>query len=225
MEIPVPIRRLSLYGLLFIFLSEVAPAQGTLEHAGRPVSEADLRDAIQRVEELARDLEAGPKTYREHLQTALHKLGYSRYHPLFRTNLNGFEQSQIDLEDADEFRMGAFAFSLKSGGQPLNPDPFDDWVEVQKGIERFEPAMDEARKAVARAGTIAVNSTGNIRLEVFQKLRKRWSAAVVKAMQAYEHALAVRAVVFSDGKMVPAPETFRFIYDGGRYAVVAPGLR
>lgn len=237
MEIPVPIRRLFLCGVLFLFYDcvsfasvqeehssqapgEVSPALQTPENTRRPVSEADFLDAIERVEELARDLEAGPKTYREHLQTALYKLGYGRYHPLFRTSLNGFEQDQIDLEDADEFKMGSFAFSLKSAGQPLHPDPFDDWVDVQRLIESFEPTMDDARKVVARAGIIAVNTTGNIRLEVFQKLRKRWSAAVAQAMQAYEHALAIRAVLFSDGEMVPAPETFRLIYDGGRYAVV-----
>jgi hypothetical protein len=237
MEISVLVSRLSLCGLLSLFHAcvsfasvqderplqapaEVALAPGTPELRRRPLSEADFRDAIQRVEELALDLEAGPKKYREHLQAALYKLGYGRYHPLFRTSLSGFEQDEIDLEDADEFKMGSFAFSLKSAGQPLSPDPFDDWVEVQKQIESFEPTMDDAREVVARAGMIAANSTENIRLEVFQKLRKRWGAAVLRAMEAYEHALAVRAVLFSNGEMVPATETFRLIYDGGRYAII-----
>lgn len=217
MEIPAPIRWLVLCAPLFLTFA------ATPEPATRAVSEADLDGAIQRVERLARDLEAGPKTYSEHLHRALYKLGYGRNDPLFRTSLNGFEQDQIDLDDADEFKMGAFAFSLKSAGQALNPDPFNDWPDVQKLLESFERTLEEARTVVARAGILSVHSDRNIRLETFQKLRKRWSAAVVQAMQAYEHALAIRAVLFSDGQMVPAPQTFRLILDGGRYAVIEPG--
>ena len=217
MEIQAPIRWLALCSPLFLTFA------ATPQPATEAVSEADLDGAIQRVERLARDLEAGPKTYREHLHAALYKLGYGRHDPLFRTSLNGFEQDQIDLDDADEFKMGLFAFSLKSAGQALNPDPFDDWLDVQKLLESFEPTLEQARTVVARAGLVAVHSDRNIRLEAFHKLRKRWSAAMLQAMQAYEHALAIRAVLFHDGEMVPAPQTFRLILDGGRYAVVEPG--
>jgi hypothetical protein len=217
MEIRAPIRWLALCVPLLLPLS-AAP-----EPATRAVSEAELDGAIQRVEQLARDLEAGPKTYSEHLHRALYKLGYGPYDPLFRTSLNGFEQDQIDLDDADEFKMGSFAFSLKSAGQSLNPDPFYDWLDVQKLLESFEPTLEQARTVVARAGIMAVHSDRNIRLEAFHKLRKRWRAALAQAMQAYEHALAIRAVLFSDGQMVPAPQAFRLILDGGRYAVVEPG--
>jgi hypothetical protein len=237
MGIPVPVRRSSLFGLLliscccvtFAFVpdegspqapSQIAPAHRTLEQAGLSVAEADFREAIHQVEELAKGLETGPKTYREHLHTALYKLGYGLHHPLFRTSLNGFEQDQIDLEDADEYKMGSFAFSVRSAGQVLSPDPFDDWVGVQQRIDSFEPTMDSARRAVARTGTIAFNSAGNIPLEVFHKLNNRWRAAVVQATEAYEHALAIRAVLYSDGEMVPAPQSFKFLYDSGRYAVV-----
>ncbi len=214
MAILAPVRWLALCSLTFA---------ATPQPAIRAVSEADLDGAVRRVEQLARDLEAGPKTYSEHLHRALYKLGYGRYDPLFRTTLNGFEQDQIDLDDADEFKMGAFAFALKSAGQSLNPDPFNDWLDVQKLLESFEPTLEQARTVVARAGIMAVHSDGNTRPEVFQKLQKRWSVAVVQAMQAYEHALAIRAVLFHDGEMVPAPQTFRLILDGGRYAVVEPG--
>lgn len=185
-----------------------------------PVSEAELRSAIESVEELDRGLETGCKAYRESLNVALHKLGYGPYHPLFRTSLNGFEQDQIDLEAADEFKMGSFAFSLKTSGQPLTPDPFNEWAQVQNRLDRFEATVDSARKVVTRADIYVFKSTDNTPREVFQKLKKRWRAAVAHANQAYEHALAVRAVLYDAGEMVPAPETFRFIYEGGKYAVI-----
>jgi hypothetical protein len=222
MEISAPIRWLTLCTPLLLFHGCLTFA-GTPDPATRAVSEADLDGAIQRVEQLARDLETGPKTYSVHLHRALYKLGYGRNDPLFRTSLNGFEQDQIDLDDADEFKMGAFAFSLKRAGQALNPDPFDDWLDVQKLIEAFEPTLEQSRTVMARAGIIVLHSDRNIRLDAFQKLRKRWSAAVFQAMQAYEHAMAIRAVLFSDGEMVPAPQNFRLILDGGRYAVIEPG--
>ena len=197
---------------------EVAPALKTPADSVRAPNEVDFLDAIQRVEELAQGLEA--RAYRDHLQEALLKLGYSRYHPLFRTSLNGFERRQINLEDADEYKMGSFAFSLKSAGQVLSPDPFDDWLKVQSRLDTFERTMEGARNVVAHANILAVNTTGNMSLEVFRKLSKRWRTAVGKATDAYEHALAVRAVLYSDGELRPAPETFRFIIDGGPYALV-----
>jgi hypothetical protein len=225
MEHRVSIR---LCGLLFVFhccrTFALVPGEGLPQEPKEVVpdlrksSEADFRDAIQRVEDLAQVLEA--RTYREHLQEALHKLGYGPYHPLFRTSLNGFEQHQIDLEAADEFKMGSFAFLLKSEGQVLSPDPFDDWLKVQKRLEIFEPAMEGARNAVARTGILAANATGNMPVEVFRKLSKRWRAAEVRATSAYEHALAVRAVLYSDGELTLAPQTFRLVLDGGQYAVV-----
>jgi len=186
----------------------------------RPVNERDFRGAIQDVQDLARALETGCKAYRENLALALHRLGYGPYHPLFRTSLNGFELDQIDLEAADEFKMGAFAFSLKTAGQRLNPDPFEKWVQVQKRLDTFEKTLDAARGIVTRADIYALNSPENIPREVFLKLRKQWLAAVTHANDAYQHALAVRAVLDENGELVPAPESFRFIYDGGKYGVI-----
>lgn len=199
---------------------DVSPTQRTPESIGQPAGEADLRDAVQRAEELARDLEAGLKTYREHLKTVLYRLGYGPYHPLFRTRLNGFEQDQIDLEDLDAFKMGLFAFTLKSAGVRLDPDPFADWAELQKRLESFEPTMHAARRVVTQAGIFAVDSEANTSQEVFQKLRKRWRRAVRQATETYGHAIAVRPVLFEDGEMVPAPASVRYIPGGGRYAVV-----
>jgi hypothetical protein len=208
----------------FAFVPEEGLPQASNEklmatHA-EPVTELDFRSAILRVQDLAWGLETGCKAYRQNLDLALHKLGYGPYHPLFRTSLNGFDLDQIDLEAADEFKMGSFAFSLKSSGQTLTPDPFEQWVQVQRRLDTFEKTLDGARRVVTRAGIYAFNSKDNIPREVFVKLRKQWLAAVAHATEAYEHALAVRAVLDDDGEMVPAPESFRFIYDGGKYGVI-----
>jgi hypothetical protein len=237
MDSPASVRRSSLCCLLLVFLccgtfiplsaegfpqapSAVDANFKTPTGSERHLTESDLREAIQRVEELAKALEA--RTYRQHLREALSNLGYGLHHPLFRTSLNGFEQRQIDLEDADEFKMGSFAFSLRSGGQPLRPDPFDDWLEVQLQLEAFEPTLDRARRIVAGTSILAANTTANIPFDVFRKLSKRWRSAVVKATDAYENALAIRAVQYVDGQFAPAPQTLKFILYGGQYAIVCP---
>ncbi len=190
----------------------------TLADEQKPVSEAELRNAIQRVEQLAESLQT--RTYREELRDALRKLGYGEHDPLFRTSLNGFEEREIDLDDADEFKRGAFAFGLRSAGHVLSPDPFDGWIEVQKQIDAFEPTMAGARRIVARGSVLAADTAGSIPLDVFRKLSKRWRAAVSRATEAYEHALAIRAVEYNDGELIPAQQSFRYIFDGGRYAVI-----
>lgn len=226
----------SLFGLVFILhccvssalVREDNPSQAPGDVASgytgsdqtrKPASEADFRGEILRVEQLARGLEGGLKAYHEHLQAAMQKQGYGPYHPLFRTHVNGFQLDQIDLEDADEYRRGSFALSLKSAGQPLDPDPFGDWVAVQNWLDRFEATMDNARIVMARADLFVANSTENIPREVFQQLRKRWRTAAGQASEAYEHAMAVRAVLYLDGETIPVPQSYRFIRGGGRYAV------
>ncbi len=186
----------------------------------KPANETDFRAEVLRVEQLARGLEGGLRTYHEHLQTAMLKQGYGPYHPLFRTHINGFVQDQIDLEDADEYRRGSFAFSLKASGKPLDPDPFGDWVTVQNWLDSFEATMDNARTVMAQADLFAANSTENIPREIFRQLRKRWRAASEQATEAYDHAMAIRAVLSIDGDTVPVPQSYRFISGGGRYATI-----
>lgn len=226
LSICIPLLVPALCGTLVVVPAEGSPqlpdditlTLRTLADEEKPVSETDFRNAIQRVEELAELLQA--TRYREELREALRKLGYGEHDPLFRTSLNGFEQRQIDLDDADEFKRGSFAFSLRNAGQILTPDPFDGWIKVQKQIDAFEPTMSGARRIVARGSVLAANTGGNIPIDVFRKLSKRWRDAVSKATEAYEHALAIRAVEYSDGELTPAPQNFRFILDGGRYAVI-----
>jgi hypothetical protein len=198
--------------------SDAAPRLRTLAGDESPVGEAEVRKAIQRVEELAVSLQA--RAYREELREALRKLGYGEHDPVFRTSLNGFAQRQIDLDDADEFKRGAFAFSLRSAGQRLTPDPFDGWIKIQKQIDAFEPTMSGARATIARGGILAAEGPGNIPIDTFRKLSRRWRDAVSKATEAYEHALAIRAVEYSGGELTPAPQNFRFILNGGRYAAI-----
>jgi hypothetical protein len=227
----------SLFGLLFILYcgvsfadvreddpseapGEVASTYSGSDQTRKPASEADFREEVQRVEQLARGLEGRLKAYHEHLQTAMLKRGYGPYHPLFRTHVNGFLLDEIDLEDADEYKRGSFAFSLKAAGQALDPDPFSDWVAVQNWLDGFEATMDNARIVLARADLFVANSTENIPREVFQQLRKRWRAAAAQAMEAYDHAMAIRAVSYIGGETVPASQSYRFIRGGGRYGVI-----
>ena len=151
---------------------------------------------------------------------ALWHQGYGPYHPLFRTSLNGFEQDQIDLEDLDSFKMGVFAYRLKGVGTLLDPDPFVDWKEVQNSLAEFEVKIDNARRVMARSNTFDAHSSQNIPPGVLLHLRRHWLIAVEQATDAYQHALAVRAVDFKEGEIVPAAATVRRIFGGGRYGVI-----
>jgi hypothetical protein len=227
----------SLLGLLFILHccvsivlareDNASQAAGDIASTGsgsaqtrEPASEADFREEVQRVEQLAQGIAGGLKTYHEHLQTAMQKKGFGPYHPLFRTHINGFLIDQIDLEDSDEYKRGSFALSLKTAGQPLDPDPFGDWLAVQKSLDGFEATMDNARMVMARADLFVANGKANIPRDIFQQLRKRWRAAAGQAMDAYDHATAIRAVFYIDGKTVHAPQSYRFIRGGVRYGVM-----
>jgi hypothetical protein len=86
----------SLFGLLFILNcgvsfadvqdddpseapGEVASTYSGSDQTRKPASEADFREEVQRVEQLARGLEGRLKAYHEHLQTAMLKRGYGPY--------------------------------------------------------------------------------------------------------------------------------------------------
>jgi len=216
----------SLLLTLMVFSLAGGPAYGLVQVERQPgyaeqlVTEAEFRDAVEHAEELARGLQIGLKSYHEHLLAAMQRQGYGPYHPLFRTSLNGFAQDQIDLEALDEFKMGQFAFALQRAGKLLAPDPFLDWVEVQKRLDGFEATMNDARRVVARTNIFDATSDQNISPEIFKKMRKRWRVAVRQAADAQAQAKAVRAVAFEHGEMIPAEPNIRLIPGGGRYAVV-----
>lgn len=186
---------------------------------GQPVTEADLRSAVQRVEQLAKDLRTELKCYHDHLESAMWRLGYGPYHPLFRTNVNGFFQEQFDLADFDQHKMGSLALDLKKQGKALMPDPFIDWVEIQSLLDNYQATVDGARKVVARTDIVDASSDQNISAEAFAKLKKRWREAVLQAGLAHDHAMAVRAVQFENGEMIPAESTIRLL-PGGKAATI-----
>ena len=186
----------------------------------KPATEAELRTAIEDVEQLSHDLQSGLKRYRYHLLAALAQEGYGRYHPLFRTSLNGFQQDQIDLDDLDEFKMGEFAYTLQSAGILLDPDPFADWIEIQKRLEIFDTRLNNAWRVVARSNIFVVHNADNIPRDTLRKLRKHWAAILDQVTNAHEHAMAVRAVSFEHGDMLPTPPNVRRLFEGGRYVVI-----
>lgn len=195
--------------------SEERPSTDTAQSA----TEAEFRTAVENVEQLARGLQAGVKLYSNDLHTAMQRKGYGPHHPLFRTKVDGFEQDQIDLDSLDQFKMGRFAFGLQSSGVLLEPDPFTAWAEVQMWLDSFTAVMDPARKVVARTSLVAANTSQSVPLETFRALSKRWRAAVQQVVDAYEHAMAVRAVEIREGAMIPVEATVRML-GGGRYAVI-----
>jgi hypothetical protein len=199
------------YPLLAGLLIPIGLAPG---YAAQGVTEAAFREAVEHTEQLGNDLRSTLKIYERDLRAALFHLGYGPHHPIFRTSLNGFYQSDIDLDDLGEFKMGRFAFELRSRGTQLTPDPFVAWAEVQKQLDRFQATMESARRVVTRAHVLDAASDGNIPAEAFRKLTSRWRAVVNRASDAHEHAAAVHPVEFQGGVMVPAEQSIR-MYSGG----------
>lgn len=185
-----------------------------------PVSAAAMREAVERVEQITKDLQAGLKTYHQQLLGSMFKLGYGQYHPVFSTRVNGFETRPFDLEDFNEFKMGRLAFDLKSQGTELMPDPFIAWANVQQHLSAFNDILDKARRVVVRTSIVDANSSQNIPDEDFRKLMNRWRAAVKRATDQYEHAIAVRPVQYEKGVMVPSPPSIRWSSGGTNAATI-----
>jgi hypothetical protein len=200
--------------LLLFLIAFLLPAT-----AGQTAAtEAEFRDAVQVTEDFARQFRSSLKTYHDHLLSALYRLGYSPFHPLFRTMLDGFSVNQIDLEALDEFKMGRLAFQLRSQGTPLAPDPFVDWAQVQNYLEKYPKTIDPARRIAARADILDAASPSNIPPDVFRKLMSRWRSAIRGASESYDRARAVAAVRFQNGVMVPSEANVRALPDAGAYA-------
>jgi hypothetical protein len=194
--------------------------QRPLADIEQSVTEAEFRSAVQNAEQLAHGLQAGLKKYGSDLQTGLQRQGYGPHHPLFRTKVNGFEQDQIDLDALDQFKRGRFALRLQRSGVTLEPDPFADWAEVQVWLDSFTAIMDQARSIVVRASVVAANTGEGIPIETYRALKKRWRAASDHVSDAYQQAMAVRAVEVRGGALMPVEATVRMIRGGGRYAVI-----
>lgn len=210
-----------IWSLLILFsVSSYSQPSRRWAEIDKPATEAELRTAIEDIGRLAHDLQTGLKRYRDHLLAALAQEGYGPYHPLFRTSLNGFEQDQIDLDDFDEFKMGEFAHSLQEMGTVLAPDPFADWREVQRNLVQFEARLNNAWRVVARSNIFEAQSDRNISRQSLRKLQKRWAATETQAINAHDHAMAVRAVEFQNGEAVSVPANVRRIFGGARYAVI-----
>jgi hypothetical protein len=105
-------------------------------------------------------------------------------------------------------------------GTLLDPNPFADWKEVLKNLAEFDAKIDNARRVITRSNIFDAHSGQNIPPKVLRQLRKHWLVTVEQATNAYEHAMAVRAVDFEDGEIVPAAPKVRRIFGGGRYGVI-----
>jgi hypothetical protein len=108
------------------------------------------------------------------------------------------------LDGLDDVQMGRAAFARQRQGKRLKPDPFADWAEIQKCLDRFEDSIDGARRVVARSEILDASSSERIPPDVFRKLRNRWRSALHAASSSYQKALAVRAVQFDNGVLIAA---------------------
>jgi hypothetical protein len=182
----------------------ITATTGATAQTAQPATETEFREAVQQAEEIARGLRSELRRYRGALRRAMRRQGYGPYRSLFRSSINGFAEDHGDLDSSDELKMGRFAFTLKTEGTELDPDPFPAWLKVQNWITRYETTMDAWRDVIVRGHLVTAHAEQNIPLLTYKQLNKRWRNAEQRALEGYERAVAVRPVYFEDGVMVPA---------------------
>src|SRR5712691_10049616 len=158
------------------------------------VTEAEVRSALQDVEELASHLQYELKSYRERLKQARERYGRGFNDPAYKQKLAGFDQDiqTGDLDETEQMKAALFAAMMNTAGVRLDPDPFRYWAEIEKDLARYDGRIDNARDLMAQANTFNVKSEENIPSKVLRKLKSQWLAALKQAEKQRQKAEAAR---------------------------------
>ena len=148
-------------------------------------TEAEFRDAVNRVEQLTRSLREDIALYQEHLQRAMKIYGRGFSDPGYPQRLPGFDQDirTGDIAQTEKIKRGVFASILITSGVHLDPDPLHDWAEVEKSLDRYPPLLDKASSLNAGSNILDASSHDNMSAETVQRLKSRWQAAARQAEQ------------------------------------------
>jgi hypothetical protein len=169
--------------------------------APAPVTEAEIRAAIQTVDELARRLEGGVSSYQEHLKAALKAYGPSYDDPVLGRKLESFA-ADIQTGDPDQTaraKLALFACLIRTAGVRLDPDLIREWNDIQSLLDRFETRIDEGGAVWARSN-LYVAGAQNIPVNVLRKLKGEWQSALARAQQQRTRALSARPQTLAVGQ-------------------------
>jgi len=198
-------RRLLIFGLLVLLFGGTSSAQDsqpassadTPEFQPKPraqVSEAEVRDALNDVEDLAAHLQYELTSYQERLKQARQLYGRGFHDPNYKQKLEGFDQDiqSRDPDQTEKMKLALFAAMMNTAGVRLDPDPFGYWAEIEKDLARYDGRIDKARDLMTRANMFDVKSEENIPSKVLRKLKSRWLTVLKQVENQCERAEAER---------------------------------
>jgi len=201
-------RRFLIFGMLAPLLvaasdAQDLPASPPLSPVATPelqsnspavVTEAEVRGALQDVEELAYEIQFELKSYHATLKQARDRYGRGFNNPAYKQRLAGFDLDiqTTDLDQTEKMKAALFAAMINTAGVHLDPDPFRYWASIEKDLDSYDGRIDKARDLMARANMFDVKSEENIPWKVLRKFRSEWLASLKQAEKLHQRADSAR---------------------------------
>ena len=159
------------------------PASPPPSHPHEQVTEAEVRGALQDVEELASQIQFELKSYHERLKQARDRYGRGFNNPAYKQRLAGFDLDiqTTDVDQTEKMKAALFAVMINTAGVRLDPDPFRSWVSIERDLDSYDRRIDKTRDLMARANMFDVKSEENIPWKVLRKFKSEWLAALKQA--------------------------------------------
>jgi hypothetical protein len=176
---------LALIGLFAIGTANARPVP--------PVTEAEIRDAIRNVQDLASGLQNNLATYREHLKRAMKTYGQEFYDPVVHRKVAGFDDD-IQTGDPGQIetaKLAIFGILIQTAGIRTDPDLLRDWAEVERLLDRYQSIVDTSGEVFTRSW-LYVAGDQNIPASVMKQFTSKWRSAAKKAEEERNRALAAR---------------------------------
>ena len=182
-------RRLLIFGMLVPLVAAPGSSQPRVQ-----VTEAEIRDALKDVEELATHLQYELRSFQERLKQARERYGRGFSDPAYKQRLAGFDLDiqTGDVDETEKMKAALFAAMMNTAGVRLDPDPFRHWAEIERDLARYDGFIGKARDLMAQANVFNVNSEENISSKALRKLKSQWLAALQLAEKQRQRAEAAR---------------------------------
>jgi hypothetical protein len=175
-----------LIGLLALGIAHAQPAP--------PVTETEIRDAIQNVQDLANGLQKNLATYHEHLKRAMKTYGQGFYDPVLHRKVDGFDEDiqTGDPGQTESAKLAIFGSLIETAGIRTDPDLLRDWADVQRLLDRYQSVVDKSGALFNRSLMYVAGSDTNIPAGVMKKLTNEWRNAANKAEEERNRARSAR---------------------------------
>ena len=167
------------------------------------VTEAEVRGALQDVEELGSQLQFELKFFHEKLKQARERYGRGFNDPAYKQRLAGFDPDiqTGDVDQTEKLKAALFSAMMNTAGVRLDPDPFGYWAEIEKDLDRYDGGIDKARDLMARANIFDVKSEENIPWTVLRKFKSEWLAALKQAEKLHHRVETARPALLGPNQI------------------------